>query len=93
MRIIEATVTWKSEDEGCLEVPCSGLRPHFSVGGDLITSGVYAYEDIMERSKSYEVEIELPYGEIYDSELISGLNFRLQAGARVIAEGTIIRVR
>lgn len=61
------------------------------VAGDLVMSRIEGKDSVtrMERGKSYDVVITLPYGEFYDEHLAQGMDIRLQVGARVIATGTV----
>ena len=95
MRTLEAEITWRTEAEGCLEQPFSGIRPSFAVGGDLVMSRVDAMDGSadMQRGKCYNVLIDLPYGEHYKEHLQVGMEARLQVGARIIGSGVVTKIR
>ena len=95
MKILEARITWNSEAVGCLEEPFSGIQPSFLVGGDLIMSRVESRDGLttMKRGSTHDVLISLPYGQNYVSHLHSGMPVRLQVGERIIANGTVERIR
>jgi hypothetical protein len=94
MTKLEARITWNTEAAGCIESPFSGIQPSFWVAGDLIASRVESRDGTktMERGRSYDVLISLPYGENYEPHLRPGMEVRLQVGGRVIAVGSVSRV-
>lgn len=94
MRTLEARIAWKSEEEGCIEQPFSGIQPSILVAGDLIIARVEIRGGAakMERGKVCDVLIKLPYGEHYSAHLHPGMAVRLQVGERIIAEGIVERV-
>ena len=93
MKILDAIIRWNTEEEGCLEVPFSGIQPSFLVGGDLIMSRVEHQDGKeMARGETYPVRISLPYGEKYQEHLKEGMSAQLQVGKRIIATGTVTRI-
>lgn len=95
MKTLEARITWNLEQNGCLEEPFSGIQPSFLVAGDLIMSRVESRDGstMMKRGETYEVVISLPYGEHYAAHLRPGMPVRLQVGGRIVATGTVERMR
>jgi hypothetical protein len=95
MRTLEARITWSTEANGCIEAPFSGIQPSLLVAGDLIMSRIESRDGSkeMERGQTYDVLINLPYGEHYAAHLVLGMEVRLQVGERVIATGSITHVR
>ena len=70
MLLVEAKIIWKTiEDGGLTQQLFSGIRPSFAGAGDLIACIVSRkdVEEVMFWGKEYEVLIELPYGEVYQT--------------------------
>lgn len=81
-----------TEEGGLLRPPFDGMRPSFSIKGKLITSEMtFANKaEKYELGRQYSVEIALPYGEIYSSDIKAGLKFRLQVGGKLVARGEVV---
>jgi hypothetical protein len=72
----------------------SGMRPSFRVAGELIMCEILMGPKgtPMVRGESYEVQINLPYGEMFREHLHVGDRFELNVGGMVIGEGLITEV-
>lgn len=95
MIILEAKIKFLTKKEGGLSRDTvSGIKPSFSVSNDLITSTVYSISDstFFELGESYDVLIELPYGEHFLDEIIPNYQFTLNVASKVIATGKVISV-
>ena len=93
MLIINAKVYFKSQVEGGLHKNgVSGMQPSFSVLDDLIMCKVVSKagtNDFVLGEES-DVSIELPYGEMYSRQIISGYRFSLNIGGKEIATGIVL---
>ncbi len=87
---LDAVIEWRPGTQPLF----SGIRPSFSVADDLIASEVFhdVADEVLERGRQYEVRIVLPYGQQYREHIVPGMTFTLQAGARVLGSGSVLRV-
>ena len=83
-----------AEEGGMTRNPHSGLKPSFMVNGDLIMCELLKVEGDNEfkRGKTYKTKITLGYGEMYKQHIHLGMNFTLQTGEKVIANGIVIEI-
>jgi len=89
---LEATVHWETTEEGGLTTRAfSGIRPSFSVQGDLITCSVHRRDGDKEilLGHDYNVLLKLPYGERYGEFITPGMRFTLNTGRRVVGTGVV----
>lgn len=73
-----------------------GMRPNFSVGGDLITSQLSRLDgcDQIPLGTTHDVLVQLPYGDDfgYADRISKGMAFTLNQGRQVIGEGVVTRI-
>ena len=70
----------------------SGMRPSFGFAGELITSEIVSPEgsaNIYPRGSWSEVEIKLPYGEIFGDSIYKGMEFRINVGGWQVGHGKV----
>lgn len=90
---IEAKVYFKKQEEGGLHKNgVSGMQPSFSVTNDLIMCKLIGRDGVVEFSlgEEYELIIELPYGEMFESEIQPGYHFNLNIGGKEFATGVVL---
>ncbi|MEJ2045561.1 MAG: hypothetical protein P8X74_17610 [Reinekea sp.] len=93
MLTIEAKIYFKMQEEGGLyKNGISGMQSSFSVTDDLIMCTVIGKGDVTDfvLGKEYEVLIELPYGEMFESEIQKGYQFHLNIGGKEFANGVVL---
>lgn len=94
---LEARICLRTPENGGMGRPgFRGMRPSFSVGGDLITSQISRLDggDLMPQGTTHDVLVQLPYGDEfgYAERIVEGMPFTLNQGQRVIGEGVVTRV-
>lgn len=92
MYTVIASIRLRTEAEGGMpKEGFSGMRPSFRVAGELIMCEVIKDPEggTLERGKTYDVRIKLPYGEVFREHLYVGFRFELNVGGMVIGEGVI----
>lgn len=93
MLTIEAKIYFKKQEEGGLHKNgVSGMQPSFSVTDDLIMCKVIGKGDVTDfvLGQEYEVSIELPYGEMFKTEIQKGYQFHLNIGGKEFANGVVL---
>lgn len=95
MLSVEAKIRFRNTSDGGLHRNAvSGMQPSFSVSDDLIMCTVNGKDGVEEfiLGETYEVTIDLPYGEKYSDEICKGYFFELNLGGKVIAEGEVLKL-
>lgn len=91
-----AEIKLNKENEGGMDRDgFSGMMPSFNVNGELIMCKLI-YGDIntkILRGQTYNIIIQLPYGERYKDVINAGYLFNLNIGGRIIGKGKIINVK
>ena len=94
---LEARICLRTSDNGGMRRPgFRGMRPNFSVGGDLITSQISRLDggDLMPLGTAHDVLVQLPYGDEFGfvDRIHDGMAFTLNQGRQVIGDGVVTRV-
>ncbi|MEZ4467722.1 MAG: hypothetical protein R3F60_32875 [bacterium] len=94
LRITKSRLRFIAESEGGIQDGFDGMRPSFNITGELVLCVVRSLDGLQEmpRGGTYDVKIELPYGEATDipDHLRAGARFKLQIGSSVIATGEVV---
>ena len=92
---LQAKVRFLSVDEGGWPKPINdGMKPTFQIGKISTMCMIYneANEATMIAGGEYIIHIDLPFGEMYESDISDGMLVTLLVGSRVIAKGKVLKL-
>jgi len=94
MKQIKAKLYIYGKNKGGERHPwCSGIRPSFNINENLIMCKVDSKDkQNMSLNAYHNVIIEIPHGHLVEDYLKINAKFKLNCGARIIAEGIISEV-
>jgi translation elongation factor EF-Tu-like GTPase len=92
LRLLAKIYLKKSDENGASKDGFSGMRPSFGFGKELITSEIHALngsDSIFPRGAWSEVEVRLPYGDVFEESIHPRMEFAINVGGWQIGHGYV----